>query len=59
MPKLLNHKRVDWHGLFLYYDTNNSGSLEMPELGIMMREAGMTYATDVEIGFAWGIIAMY
>ena len=59
MPKKLNHKRIDWSGLYLVYDTNNNGYIEMAELGMMIKDAGMTLATNVEIAFAWMVIAAY
>ncbi len=59
MPKMLNHKRVDWQGLFLKFDKNNNGYIEKPEFIDMMKLSGITMVTNAEAGFAWNVIAVY
>ena len=56
MPQLFKSKRVDWNGLFVHYDANSNGYIEMAELKLMMKAAGMEMATDAEVAFAWNII---
>jgi Ca2+-binding EF-hand superfamily protein len=56
MPSLFKSKRIDWNGLYVHFDGNSNGYIERQELKLMMKSAGMEFATDAEVAFAWNII---
>ena len=52
-------QRPDWGNLFLKYDSNSDGLLTKENVEKMMEDAGMKYATNAEIQFAFTVISKY